>query len=405
MTVRPLRAAMLAGTVIAWALTVWLVLRGPPGFIDLMVYRAGGHAWASGIPLYGPEFPPLVELLPLPFLYPPISAVLFFALAVVPFSVAAVLLAAASLGCLAFVGWLTARCLEPDRWHAIPLASAAVVLGTLTEPVRETLMFGQVNLLLMGLVVADCLLPRTPWPRGTLIGLAAAIKLTPVVFVLYFLAHRQWRPALVASAAFIVATAAGFLAAPAASVTYWFGGVLAVPARIGSPAFPSNQSLTGLLHRLGFVAPWQTVLWLVATVAAVAASCVAVRRLRSRGRDVPALLAVAAASLLASPLSWSHHYVWAVPALLWCAHQAVGSPRWWLPLAVLAGVFAFGPHWLVATREDHVPDWGVGEQIVGNGYVWVAMLALLVAALGRLAPHPGVPDQSSSGRTRQHAAP
>lgn len=396
---------MLAGTVVAWAFTVWLALDAPHRFLDLSVYRAGGRAWVSGIPLYGPEFSPLVELFPLPFLYPPISAVLFVGLAVVPFPVAAVLLTAASLGCLAFVGWLTARRLESDRWRVIWLASAAVVLGTLTEPVRETLTFGQINLLLMGLVVADCLLPRTYWPRGTLIGLAAAIKLTPVVFVLYFLAHRQWRPVLAASAAFVVATAVGFLAAPAASVTYWLGGVLTVASRIGSPGFFTNQSLTGLLHRLGFAAPWLTALWLVAALAVLAACGVAVRRLRSRGRDVAALLAVAAAALLASPLSWSHHYVWAVPALLWCARQAVGSPRWWLVVMALTGVFAVGPHWLVATGEDNLPDWGAGEQIVGNAYVWMAMLVLLVAALGRLAPHPGVPDQPSSGRTKQYAAP
>lgn len=393
---------------LAWALAVWLVLGELPGFIDLLVYRAGGHAWVSGIPLYGPEFLPLVGLIPLPFLYPPISAVLFVGLAVVPFPVAAVLLVVAGLGCLASVGWLTARRLEADRWRGVQLASVAVVLGTLTEPVRETLTFGQVNLLLMALVVADCLLLRTYWPRGILVGLAAATKLTPAVFVLYFLAHRQPRPALAAGAAFTAATAAGFLAAPSASVTYWLGGVLAVPARIGSPAFPSNQSLTGLLHRSGIVEPWRTALWLVASLAVLVACWVGVQRLRRRGQDVAALLVVAAAGLLVSPLSWSHHYVWAVPALLWCAHRAMGSPRWWLALSGLAAVFAVGPHWLVATDQDQRPDWGLGAQIVGNAYVWVALLAILVAAFGRLpstVTASPLPDQVGYPPTRQLAAP
>lgn len=401
-----MRAMLLAGVVVSWALAVWLVLGGPPGFIDLMVYRAGGYAWVSGVPLYGPEFPALIRLLPLPFTYPPISAVLFAPLAAVPFPVAAVLLAAASLACLVLVGWLTARRLELDRWRGTQLASAAVVLVTVTEPVRETLTFGQVNLLLMGLVVADCLLPRTPWPRGTLIGLAAAIKLTPAIFVVFFLAHRQWRPVLVAGAAFVVATAAGFLAASGASFTYWFGGVLTDPARIGSPAFPSNQSLAGLLHRAApsLPAPWQTAIWLLAALAALVAGWVAARRLRGRGHDVAALLAVAAAGLLASPVSWSHHYVWVVPALVWFAYQARRSPRWWPALVVLAGVFIVGPHWLVATREDHLPDWGLGEHLVGNTYVWAALLALLVAVLGRLAPHSTGPDQARDRPTRQSAS-
>jgi alpha-1,2-mannosyltransferase len=401
-TARPLHPAVLVGAAVAWALAVWSVLGDLPGFIDLTVYRAGGHAWASGIPLYGPEFPALVELLQLPFTYPPISAVLFALLAVLPFPVAAVLLAAASLVCLAGVGRLIAQRLEADRRRAAQLAVAAVVLGTVTEPVRETLSFGQVNLLLMGLVVADCLLPRTPWPRGSLIGIAAAIKLTPAMFVLFFLAHRQWRPVLVAGASFTVVTLIGFLAAPTDSVTYWFGGVLSDPSRIGSPGFASNQSLAGMLHRWWLPAPWHTVVWLPAVLVVLAAGWVAVSRLRGRGQDVAALLAVAAVGLLASPVSWSHHYVWVVPALIWCAHQALRSPRWWPVLVILAAVACVGPHWLVATREENLPQWGIGEQLVGNAYVWVCLLALLTAAGGRLAPvatASSAPDQVVRGGT------
>lgn len=382
MTVVQSRLAMLAGMAGVWALVIGLLLGGPPGFVDLMVYRAGGYAWAHGIPLYGAEFPALVTLLPLPFTYPPISAVLFAPLAVMSFPLAAVLLAGTSLACLVFTSMVTARRLETDRWRVVQLTAVTVVLGTLAEPVRETLTFGQVNLLLMALVVADCLLVRTPWPRGALIGLAAAIKLTPAVFVLFFLAHRQWRPVLVAAAAFALVTVTGFLAAPGASVTYWFGGVLTDPSRIGSPAFPSNQSLAGLLHRGGLPAGWQTGVWLLGVLTVVALGWVAVRRLRGSGHDVPALVVVAATGLLASPVSWSHHYVWVILALLCCVHRALRSPRWWASLIVLAGVFGYGTHWMVATREDHVPHWSIGAQLVGNGYVWVAVLVLLVAAFG-----------------------
>lgn len=391
MTVPLPRVVLLTGLTGVWVLVLWWVLGGPPGFIDLTVYRAGGYAWVHGIPLYGPEFPALVTLLPLPFTYPPISAVLFAGLAAVPFSFAAVLLAVLSLACLVFVGWLTAWYLEPDRWQVFQLAAAAVVLGTLTEPVRETLTFGQVNLLLMALVAADCLLPRTPWPRGALIGLAAAIKLTPAVFVLFFLAHRQWRPVLTAGAAFAVTTAAGFLAAPRASAMYWFGGVLTDASRIGSPAFPSNQSLAGVLHRWSLPTGWQTGIWLLGTLAVVAAGWVAVRRLRRAGQDVCALLAVAATGLLASPVSWSHHYVWVVPALVWCVYRVLRTPRLWPLFVALAAVFIYGPHWLVASRQDHLPHWGLGAQIVGNGYVWVAVLVLLAAVSGWSKGPPGQP--------------
>lgn len=65
-------------------------------------------------------------------------------------------------------------------WGALALVVSFAVAGVsvLLEPVRETLWFGQVNVILGVLVAADCLLPRTKWPRGLLIGLAAAIKLT-----------------------------------------------------------------------------------------------------------------------------------------------------------------------------------------------------------------------------------
>jgi alpha-1,2-mannosyltransferase len=245
----------------------------------------------------------------------------------------------------------------------------------------------------MALVVADCLLPRTPWPRGTLIGIATAIKLTPAVFLLFFLAHRQWRPVFVAGASFAVATGVGFLAAPADSAKYWFGGVLTDPSRIGSPGFASNQSLAGLLHRWFVPAPWHTVCWLLAALVVLVVGWIAVARLRGRGQDVAALLAVAAAGLLASPVSWSHHYVWVVPALIWGAHQARRSPRWWPAVVGLATVAILGPHWLVATRQENLPQWGIGEQVIGNAYVWVCLLALFAMAFARFGPAPPRPAE------------
>lgn len=393
MTVRALRCALPAGLLLASAVAVGVVLSTPSPYVDLVVYRAGGYAWTSGIPLYGPEFPLLIELIPLPFTYPPIAAVLFAGLAQVPFSVALAVLTTLGVLSLVVTAWLTAQRLESDRWRVAVLAAAAIALGVLTEPVQETLTFGQVNLLLMALVTADCLLPRTPWPRGTLIGIAAAIKLTPAVFLLFFVAHRQWRPVLVAGAAFVVATVAGFLAAPRDSIMYWLGGVLTDPTRIGSPGFPSNQSLAGLLHRSALPESWHTLVWGLAVAAVLAAGWAGVRRLRSHGLDVPALLVVAATGLLASPVSWSHHYVWVVPALVWCAWRAMGSWRWWPALVGLAAVFTVAPHWLVGTTADHVPDWSLGEQLLGSGYVWVGLLVVGVAVTWPLAQPAGNPQR------------
>lgn len=391
---------LVAAAVACWAGAVAAVFAGPgEGFIDLVVYRAGGRAWATGVALYGPQFPDLVTPRPLPFTYPPISAVLFAPLAAVPLPVAAAALTAASLAALAGLLLLVARRLEPDPARAALLAGSVVVLGTLSEPVRETLTFGQVNLLLAGLVAADCLLVRTRWPRGALIGLAAAVKLTPAVFVLYFVARRQWRPALVAAAAFGVATGIGFLAAPRSSVGYWFG-VLGDPDRIGSAAFASNQSLAGLLRRLGALPPAGTVLWAVLSAVVVLVALVAVHRLRGRADDVGALLVVAAAGLLCSPVSWSHHWVWAAPAVLWAAHRAWGAASWrrWALVVTAGAVFAVGPHWLVSDRDDDIPRWGLAEQLVGNAYLWCALAVLLGAlAAGLRTRVTGTPPAPARG--------
>src|SRR5262249_19523042 len=136
------------------------------------------------------------------------------------------------------------------RTRVALLAAAAAGAAPLLEPIRECVTFGQINMLLMGAITADCLLRRTPSPRGALIGLAAAVKLTRAAFVLFFLARRQWRPVLVAAASFVAAGLLGLVLAPRDTRAYWFGALLD-PARIGGLAFTSNQSLRGLLHRLG----------------------------------------------------------------------------------------------------------------------------------------------------------
>jgi hypothetical protein len=147
--------------VLTWFLAPWRP------HLDLDVYRLGARMWLSGGDLYG-LLPPTIIGNHLPFTYPPVAAVLFTPFTLVPLPVAGVVLTALSVVALVVVPRLT-----PAR--------VAVVLpvALLLEPVRETLGFGQVNLLLMALVALDCLHRRPRWPRGVLVGLAAAIKLTP----------------------------------------------------------------------------------------------------------------------------------------------------------------------------------------------------------------------------------
>jgi len=178
--------------------------------------------------------------------------------------------------------------------------------------VRNTLNYGQVNLALMALVSLDCLARGRAGPRGALVGLAAAVKLTPAAFVLFFLLRRDYRAAATAAGSFTACTAAGFLLAPRDSARYWTSVIVAT-GRPGSPWYAANQSIQGVLARAG-VQPAH------ARRDGRLAGPVG-RRARAGlpgacggplagSADAWALSLNAFAALLISPISWSHHWVW-----------------------------------------------------------------------------------------------
>ena len=143
------------------------------------------------------------------------------------------------------------RCGVPRGWK-LGLVGVAVVLAV--EPIRTTLGYGQVNTLLMALVVAD-LLPDAPGerrriPQGTLIGLAAAIKLTPALFVVFAFLIGKRRAALTAMISFVVFTGLGAVLLFGETVAF-FGGLSGGDTRTASPLYTGNQSLLGVFFRLG----------------------------------------------------------------------------------------------------------------------------------------------------------
>ncbi|MFD5828483.1 glycosyltransferase 87 family protein [Lentzea sp. NPDC060358] len=364
---------------VACCLLVWVFARSfGSGVLDLRVYLAGGEVLWSGTGLYAADFPGPRGL---PFTYPPFAAVLFSGLSPLPLPVAAVLFTAAGIASF------TAACHVAASRFSLPRAGFGLAAGCLLlEPLRGGTDLGQINTVLIGLVVLDCLLPRTPWPRGLLVGLAAAIKLTPAIFVLYFLSRGRWRPALTAIATFTGAGLLGWAVAPGESARFWFHAVLD-PQRVGGLAYTANQSLRGLLFRLGAPEP----LWIALCLVVLAVTAFALPRLRD---DLTALLAVAAAGLLVSPVSWSHHWVWVAPALL-VLHGRVRI--------AVAVVFAVGPHWLLPSAGDRELAWAWWQHLIGNSYVWLALGFLAwcaaVPAAGRREPHrPAAGHQPVSSR-------
>ena len=374
------RRVLAVGGACLVAAAVLLLLVDWANFMDLRVYRAGGRAFLDGSDLYADEFGRRYGT-GLPFTYPPVAALLFTTLAVVPVAVAVAALTAVSLAALAAVAVIVVR-------RPVTLVAAAFAFGVVLEPVRLTLSFGQVNLVLMVLVVADCLLPRTWWPRGALIGLAAAVKLTPFAFLLFFAAHRRWRPVVTAVGAFLAVSLLVWALAPADTPAY-LATVLGDPTRIGGLTYTGNQSLNGFWHRLGLGDGLTTALWLASALVVAALGWVAVRRARVAGDDLGALLAAATAGLLASPVSWSHHWVWAMLAGVWIVPR-LRAWHWPGRIAAVAGllVFVAPPHWVLPNRYDRELDWSWWQHVVGNEFTWfgLALLVVLVTRAARWSP-------------------
>lgn len=373
--------ALLAGIVLA-------VISPAP---DLWVYTLGAQAWLDGMPVYSPT-PPLLAELGLPFTYPPFAAVVFAGLAVFPIKTAAAVLAVLGLAALAYTTLLFARTVHGRGPKAVALAVIVAGAGALLfDPLRTTLMAGQVNLLIMGLIAVDLLAPRPKWlPRGVLIGFAAAIKLTPLVFLLFFVPVRQWRAAGTVVGSFVGFSAVAALVLPRDSGDYWLDHLLSAGG-IGPATWPVNQNLRALLHRFGLEGAAHTAAWVVLCAAAVAAAWIAVRKLRAADRDAVAVLVVATAGVLVSPVSWTHHYVWIAPAAVLLAAYArrrAHLPTYLGVVAVFA-VFVVGMAYNMTLDGDLGVGWGVVDHLVGDSYLWIALGFLVAAAVRR--PHVATP--------------
>ncbi|WP_326560328.1 glycosyltransferase 87 family protein [Micromonospora sp. NBC_01796] len=392
------------------------------GFFDLKVYSGALHYWARE---GGEIYDWLKPNSKYGFTYPPFAALVMLPLAYLPFTVSMVLSVSATVVVsVLLLWWLVdpiARRVGWTRWFALAVAA---LLAAAFEPMRETVDFGQVNMLLLVLVAADLLwlvrpgyaapgqvvpgsfLPgrapagglRTPsrykrW-AGVGIGLATAIKLTPGIFIVYLLVTGRWRAALTASGTAAVATLVAAAIAPDASREFWTTALWDTD-RVGELAFISNQSLQGMVARLDPAQP-SKLAWLILVGAAVVIWAWRVRAAVRIGDEVTGLALTGVLGALVSPVTWVHHLVWLIPALVLLVDHAYGSPagsrrrRWLLAFAIVA--YAVLCSRLVWPWEHDFT--GVGGFLGSNAYVWVSIALLVglpIGAPSRLAEPGGVP--------------
>ncbi len=377
------------------SLVIYLVLAAETVFVawfaathrevDFAVYMWGGHAVAHDARLY------LVPAHGHWFTYPPVAAALFAVIALVPFVVARVLWALASVFAFAIACHLTLKLagVRPSR-----TATAAVTAaGLAMEPLYHTLFNGQINTILLAFVLADVWRVARGRRAGIGIGIAAAIKLTPAIFVLVLLLTRRTRDAVTAMVTFAVCTLIGYLVAPRASWLYWTRYFFDAK-RMDAP-YIGNQSLYGATVRLlggeSHVGGWFVLLPLVVGVAGVATAAVFGRR----GEWLTAAAVTGVTSLLISPVSWTHHWVWAVPALIVLALGGRGDR-----IAAVCGylLFVLAPLWWTPHSLAR-PDYGFHGllTLVANCYVVAGLVFLAVMAWRARA---GLAAVASLGRRR-----
>lgn len=353
------------------------------GFFDLRVYHGTIDHWVHHD---GRLYDYLVPGTTYGFTYPPFAAVVMLPMALVGLRTAIVLCLGLNLAALAAVLRLLAGP-APSRhgWFGVSLLLCALALF---EPLRDTFGFGQVNLLLLALVLADARLLATGRGRwaGVGIGLAAAVKLTPAIFIGLLLLAWRWRAAGLATAVAAAATAAAAWIAPAASRFYWTEALWDT-SRVGRLDYVSNQSLQGVLARL--VAPHEPSRAVWAGLVLVVL-CVWAWRTRAAVRAADWTAAFALTGLtgaLVSPITWVHHLVWLLPAF-----AVLLRHRRLLPLtAALYAVLCSSVVWLWFDDAS-----GVGGFIGSNTYVWITLGLLLWLPVGQ--PRVDRPILSRSAR-------
>ncbi len=296
-------------------------------WFDLGVYNgAGTIARHSPAALYSWRMRPGVK-----FTYPPFAAIAFACTSLLPWGLLTWLMTVSSLLAVPAVAWFTFGALG---WRGRNRAAAALALSAValwTDPVQRALLLGQVEILLMLLIVWDVCQPDRRWWKGAGIGLAAGIKLVPLIFIPYLLLTGRLRQAAVATSAFALTVVIGFVLLPQASVKWWLTGYFLHPGKVGGVGALVNQSVLGLLIRVTGTLAAATPVWLAASAVIGITGLAAAAILYRRGRPVVGWAACALTGLLVSPVSWDHHWVWIVPILAVLADGAVrtrGSARW-----------------------------------------------------------------------------
>lgn len=395
------RVSLLAGLAAA-AAAFLVVIPGRRGWFDVSVYYAAVREWLYGS---GGIYDYVVPGKPYGFTYPPFAAVLMVPLAVVSRYAAIAIMVSLSIVAAGLVCyWLVDPIARRRGWSRWFTVAVACCLFAVYGPLRDTISFGQVNLILLAMVLADqrFLVGRGHRLGGIGIGLAAAIKLTPAIFIGYLLLAGRRRAAGVAVATAAGATALAALIAPGSSWSFWTSTMWQTD-RVGQLSYVSNQSLMGMVARMNPAHP-ATILWIAAVVAVLAVLVYRTRSAVAGGDENAAFALACVAACLISPVTWVHHLIWLTPALVLLVDAGLRSGV--TRRASLVMLLGAGAAYVILSSSV-VWLWSAGPGVPGhpagltgflgsNAFVWVCVGLLLLLPARRMAAAPT--DEFSGSR-------
>jgi len=330
----PLLLALSIAARLAWT---YLAPNGA-NFVDLHVYVGGAGTLDHPGTLYDYVYADQTPDFPLPFTYPPFAAVVFYPLHMLPFGLLAFAWQLGIIAALYGVVRISQRLLPGDGAGDPRVAMLWTAVGIWIEPLRSTFDYGQVNVVLALAVLYGVYSTRW-WVSGLLVGLAAGIKLTPAVSGLYFLGAKRWGSVLFSAVVFFGTIAVSALVV-GDQTRYYFTKLLGDASRIGPIGTSFNQSWRGGFSRiLGHDAGYGPLVLGALAVTAVLA-VLAWRAIGGAEDRLGAIVIVQLFGLLLSPISWTHHWVWLIPLMIWLLHG---------PLRERPGARILGWGWLVLT--------------------------------------------------------
>lgn len=406
----PVLLALSVAARLAWT---YLVPNGA-NFVDLHVYIGGGAALNHPGTLYNYVYADQTPDFPLPFTYPPFAAVVFYPLHLLPFGVVAFFWQVGTMAALYGVVRISQRLLGGSPWrsqarrspaqrvathyggegHRVAMLWTAVAIWL--EPLRSTFDYGQINVVLCLAMLWAAYTTRW-WLSGLLVGVAAGMKLTPAITGLYFLGVRRWAAAVFSAVVFFGTVAVSALVA-GDETRHYFTDLILNTNRVGPTCTTFNQSWRGGICRIfGHDEGYGPLV--LAAIAVTAVLAILAWRALNTGDAEPdrlgLLLVVELFELLAAPISWTHHWIWLVPLMIWLIQGPLSERRgarivgWgWLVLTLI------GVPWLLSFAQPTIWQAGRAWYLAWGGLVYiVAALATLgwIAASGGPASRAAIP--------------